>query len=904
MASTYGTQGVRRSPGPSFGMRSTGQEAFQPGGSADPERIGKGFLTNRRPPGAQSTDTGIVPGAKKPLPSYGGVNPGASDYARARDPGGVHTMDVTPWESARSREQGDRYLATGDQGIGGKKPSPYAPTEGVQGGPASDFAPGGKWGPKSPFENTAQPYRPPGTSPQMGQGFYAGNAGGTTPPQPNQSVQYQGTAQGGQTTAPAPQKPTWNPQGDASTWGTQYNTYNQQMNDYNNQQTTGKTREQAQAEIDALNGASGTDPEAALRRTAGGGNVADYERTRASFSPGGMNAQEKQRQQWMAGGGNAYADITRNQWSPAYADEYSKAFALGSPAPGVVGGNPPGMMRVGSEQNSWLIPDPRIQQQQMIDQGNDFAQRSQDIVSGAWIDPNLWPNAGPRRDVGAGPGGRGGGSFTTPMNPANGNPSMQPILSSGGFGTSQIPADSGAIAARPIRPTTPGGGGETTEPTPGFRETVPGVAPGTGAPGTPGVQRPDFLTNRTSTETIPPSSPSNPIALPDISEGGVTKGVKDYFLPTEKDEFETEAERLRKNYYVDVPGAYGAALEEAVGKGQGTDSGIFNRLLTRNMQERTGQLDRDMMQLATARAAARRQASQRLGEYGLSEASTRAREGFAARESALGRALTERMPGVEGDVQSKLTEQRYGLEGAEAEKNRGLTREQASLGRNLQREMLEKQTGAEKELIGARSGEQMALTQEQAAQQRENMREQTRLGRQSDLYQADYGAAVNAGDQYSQNSPQQIEQEISRVQSDRNLTQEQKLGFMAGLRKAQYDRGNVDYERQNAVADRDFQIYAQDWFTKGKEHVGRDLPPELLAEARRQGGVAEMLLTSGQSGGNFDVEFAKMQSGEGRFGSKTWFDKALDTTGKVLDLAGKGVSLASGIGGLTSGPKK
>ena len=82
MASTYGTQGVRRSPGPSFGMRSTGQEAFQPGGSADPEKMGKTFLTNRRPPGTPTADQGMGLGGKKTLPSYGGVNPGGQDYRR------------------------------------------------------------------------------------------------------------------------------------------------------------------------------------------------------------------------------------------------------------------------------------------------------------------------------------------------------------------------------------------------------------------------------------------------------------------------------------------------------------------------------------------------------------------------------------------------------------------------------------------------------------------------------------------------------------------------------------------------------------------------------------------------------------------------------------------------------
>src|SRR3990167_8557385 len=833
MANTYSSPGTYRAPGMGRqrqpGMGSTGQEAFEPGGSADKNRIDKGFLTERAQPYRDpGKDVYTEKAKQQPLPRYGGI------------------------------------------------------------------------------DAQSQPYNPPGAKPQPG--FLTGS-GPTqqnqyTPPQAN-TVSYQGQAQGGTTTppVPAPQKPTWNPQGDPSTWGNQYNQFIAQQNEYNNSQNTGKTREQAQAEIDALNRASGTDPNARLRQIAGGGDGTAMGGPNGPQAPNPA-AEKAARDAWLARGGNAFADMTRNQWTPAYADEYAKAFALGSPAPGVVGGIPYGQQRVSNGLNTWQTPDFRVVDQNMIDAENAMAQGTRDIVTGAWVDRNLNPNAGPRNDMPA----QRGSSFSdyiqnlpNSLQPGGGVTPMQPILPSGGgaqapgsgFGAKFLPMPTQPTAPTPTAPTEPG----YREGTPGTTETEPRV----------GVTRPDFLTGQLGgKEKIPMANlyENVPIALPQLSADNVTKGVKDYFLPTEKDEFETEADRLRRDYYVDVPGVLGSAMEETASRfGGQLDSGAAKRIQMRMLQDRTGQLDRDLLQLATARAGARRQASQRLGEFGLAEGSARNREGFTAQQSALGRNQQKEMAGLEGNIQAGLMEQQYGLQGVESEKNRGLTREQGALGRDLQREMIEKQTAAEKELIDTRTGSQQDVIREQGLQQRLGMGEQTAQQREANLYEANYASAVNEGMRYSQQAPALIEQEVRRVMDHPTLTQEQKLGFVAGLRKAQYDRGNLDYTRQQETADRDFQIYAQDWFSKGKENTGRDLPPDLIAAARAQGGVAEMLLNSGQQGGNFEVELAKMQQGQGRFGP-TGFQAFVRDAGDVLGLVGQGVALASGIGGLVSGPKK
>src|SRR3990167_2815326 len=98
MANTYSSPGTYRAPGMGRqrqpGMGSTGQEAFRPGGSADPSRIDKGFLTGEKAPLKQ-----------QPLPSYSGVAPGPKDRARAQNPGGISTMDVTPWEAERDKKR-------------------------------------------------------------------------------------------------------------------------------------------------------------------------------------------------------------------------------------------------------------------------------------------------------------------------------------------------------------------------------------------------------------------------------------------------------------------------------------------------------------------------------------------------------------------------------------------------------------------------------------------------------------------------------------------------------------------------------------------------------------------------------------------------------------------------------
>src|SRR3990167_7904155 len=171
MANTYSSPGTYRAPGVRRqrqpGEMSTGQEAFSPGGSADPEKINKGFLTGET-----------------------------------------------------------------------KAPANWRPVSPVQGTPDDPLKHAYTQSPK---------------------------------PQPaNDSVSYQGQAQG-QTTTPAPQKPVWNPQGDASTWGNQYNQFLQQQNEYTNRMNTGKTSEQAQAEIDAWSRAGAPPPRAALKGMAGGG---------------------------------------------------------------------------------------------------------------------------------------------------------------------------------------------------------------------------------------------------------------------------------------------------------------------------------------------------------------------------------------------------------------------------------------------------------------------------------------------------------------------------------------------------------------------------------------------------------------------------------------------------------
>src|SRR3990167_10674105 len=85
MANTYSSPGTYRAPGMGRqrqpGMGSTGQEAFEPGGSADKNRIDKGFLTERAQPYRDPGKDVYTENAKQqPLPRYGGIDAQSQPY--------------------------------------------------------------------------------------------------------------------------------------------------------------------------------------------------------------------------------------------------------------------------------------------------------------------------------------------------------------------------------------------------------------------------------------------------------------------------------------------------------------------------------------------------------------------------------------------------------------------------------------------------------------------------------------------------------------------------------------------------------------------------------------------------------------------------------------------------------
>src|SRR3990167_3876448 len=291
--------------------RTTGQEDFRPGGSADPRRVGTvqptGYNPNNlRPPAGAA---GQKQPNQPPLPNYGGVAPGQEDYSRqrARQQGDGTTMDVTPWEAARGKERMQSGgIEAQSQPYNPQNLRPPAGAMGqnqTQGGPASEFQPGGRFYRDPSDRAMVQPQIALGTNFQPG--FLGGTAGQVQPPQANNTVSYQGQTQGGTSSTPTgqpggaltkeelirrtsqqfggrtydqldpseqqawtqaankidkdyriasvppPQQPTWNPNttGDMSR---QWLDYQRQLNEYNNYQATGQTREQAQAETDRL----------------------------------------------------------------------------------------------------------------------------------------------------------------------------------------------------------------------------------------------------------------------------------------------------------------------------------------------------------------------------------------------------------------------------------------------------------------------------------------------------------------------------------------------------------------------------------------------------------------------------------------------------------------------------
>lgn len=274
----------------------------------------------------------------------------------------------------------------------------------------------------------------------------------------------------------------------------------------------------------------------------------------------------------------------------------------------------------GTPGKGWLVngiqtANPLEQAGIQKDQTMDFARRSQDIASGAWIDNNLNAGAGPRKDVGGGPGQRGS-SFTTPMKDGA-PPSFRTAAGAAPPPLDQLMAP-GGTGAPPLSPASGyPGASSPPEPPPALNpSTIPNqVSSAPLAAPTPGGL----------TQAPAPGARPGP---PDINSllGGEIKGpqfaagaLKNFMRPEDTpDAYDAAGLQLNDELQKKIFPKVNAQVEQwAASHGFDMNSGVTQGVMGKLMNEQLSELGTKRMQLAQQSAQEQTGAMRNFQQYGL-----------------------------------------------------------------------------------------------------------------------------------------------------------------------------------------------------------------------------------------------------------------------------------------------